>query len=80
VGQQAAEWREAVAEPTIAIRRRVAGGAVSLEEAIRTASRPDGKARFDAMRAVFEAAVGAERALLGPRTAGRRRRTRGSCR
>jgi methyl-accepting chemotaxis protein len=47
----------------------VAGGEVSLEEAIRTASRPDGKARFDAMRAVFETAVGAERALLGPRTA-----------
>jgi methyl-accepting chemotaxis protein len=68
VSEQAAEWREAVAEPTIALRRRVARGDVSIEEAIRTASRPDGKARFDAMRAVFETAVGTERALLGPRT------------
>jgi methyl-accepting chemotaxis protein len=69
VGQQAAAWRVTVAEPAIALRRRVGRGEVSLDEAIRTASRPDGKTRFDAMRAVFETAVGAERALLGPRTA-----------
>jgi methyl-accepting chemotaxis protein len=68
VAEQAAAWRGAVAEPNIALRRRVAGGDVPLAEAIRAASRPDGKARFDAMRRVFDAATAAEQALLGPRT------------
>jgi methyl-accepting chemotaxis protein len=69
VAEQAQGWREAVAEPTIALRRRAASGELSLDTAIQAASRPEGKARFDAMRAVFEAGVEAERALLGPRTA-----------
>jgi methyl-accepting chemotaxis protein len=69
VAAKAAAWRDAVAEPNIALRRRVARGEAPIEAAIRAAARPEGKRRFDAMRAVFETGVGAERVLVGPRTA-----------
>jgi methyl-accepting chemotaxis protein len=66
---RARAWMSTVTEPGIALRRKVSAGQATTDEVIAFETSGEGKRHFDGMRAVFEAAVKAERALLDERTA-----------
>jgi methyl-accepting chemotaxis protein len=72
VASKAEEWRTAIVEPNIALRRKVGRGEATLDAAYRAAADPEGKRRFDEIRRVFGVAFEVEQAKVPVLTAAER--------